>query len=157
MDDIAAAAGIGRTTLFRYFSSKRELLWDEQDEFRSGFADALRSTDPSEHPIDAVFAAYRTVLVTDPDRVALIKARMAIVATAPANSTQIWERFDLWATLIAQFVSERGGYGSQDLRALVKARAIWGAIFSAVMAWSLSDEPGPERMIERARKLLHDL
>jgi len=36
---IADAVGIGRTTLFAYFSSKRELMWDEFDEH----AEALRS------------------------------------------------------------------------------------------------------------------
>jgi AcrR family transcriptional regulator len=157
MDDIAAATGIGRTTLFRYFASKGDLIWYEQDDFRNRFATALRTSDSANHPIDAVFAAYETVLVSEPERVALIKSRMSIVATAPASSTESLQRYDLWAMLIAQFIADRGGYEAQDLRAQVPARAIWGAIFSALMAWSLSDEPSPERMIERARTLLHNL
>jgi DNA-binding transcriptional MocR family regulator len=67
VDDIAAAAGIGRRTFFRYFGSKNDVVWGR---FAEGLAD------------------LRASLAAAPDDVALDEAlRQAIVATKAAGKT----------------------------------------------------------------------
>jgi AcrR family transcriptional regulator len=75
VDDIAARAEVGRTTFFRYFGDKQEVLFKDSEHEAS---DVLRAIAPPPHPIgasleDAVDAARKLVLAfvehitVDPD------------------------------------------------------------------------------------------
>ena len=50
VDEIAAAAGIGRRTLFRYFPSKNDLAWGEFDDMLARFRVVLASL-PTDIPV----------------------------------------------------------------------------------------------------------
>ena len=46
VDDVAAAAGIARRTLFRYYSSKNAIPWGDFDAHLQDLRDLLDATDP---------------------------------------------------------------------------------------------------------------
>ena len=53
VDDIAAAAGIGRRTFFRYFSSKNDLVWGDFEEHLLRLRELLAATSTDAPLVDA--------------------------------------------------------------------------------------------------------
>ena len=54
VDEIAAAADVGRMTVFNYFPRKEDMFFDRDEEGREVLRDALQQRDPHVAPIDAL-------------------------------------------------------------------------------------------------------
>jgi AcrR family transcriptional regulator len=54
IDEIAAAAEVGRMTVFNHFPRKEDLFFDRDEEIRETLRDALRQRDPGIAPIEAL-------------------------------------------------------------------------------------------------------
>ncbi len=54
VDEIAAAADVGRMTVFNYFARKEDMFFDRDEEAREMLREALRQRDPSVAPIEAL-------------------------------------------------------------------------------------------------------
>ena len=52
VDEIAAAADVGRMTVFNHFPRKEDMFFDRDEEGRSILRDALRRRDPQVAPIE---------------------------------------------------------------------------------------------------------
>lgn len=61
VEQIAAAAGLSRTTFFRYFGTKEELVLGRVSEFGRQVADALASRPAEEQPWDALRRAFDVI------------------------------------------------------------------------------------------------
>ena len=62
VDEIAAAADVGRMTVFNHFPRKEDLFFDLDEEGRDVLRDALRQRDPDVAPIEALrLRAHRLV------------------------------------------------------------------------------------------------
>jgi AcrR family transcriptional regulator len=62
VDQIAAAADVGRMTVFNYFPRKEDLFFDRDEEIRETLREGLRQRDPSLTPIETLrLLAYRLV------------------------------------------------------------------------------------------------
>jgi AcrR family transcriptional regulator len=57
VDDIASQAGIGRTTVFRYFGSKSGIIWSAFDEANTQLRLLLTSAGSDEDPLEVVRGA----------------------------------------------------------------------------------------------------
>ena len=67
VDEIAAAADVGRMTVFNHFPRKEDLFFDRDDEGREILREALRQRDPRVAPIEALRAlAHRLVADRSP-------------------------------------------------------------------------------------------
>jgi AcrR family transcriptional regulator len=82
--DIAARADVGRSTFFRYFTDKREVLFDDGGESLAALVDASRSAAETLAPIgDSLTAALvvaRAGLVALADHIGADTARLALRA-----------------------------------------------------------------------------
>lgn len=63
---ISAAAGISRTTLFTYFSAKRDLMWDEFDAGGERMRQQLAAS-MGAHPMDRIVSALLGIARYDPE------------------------------------------------------------------------------------------
>jgi len=67
VDEIAAAADVGRMTVFNHFARKEDMFFDRDEEGREMLRDALRQRDPRVAPIEALrLLAHRLVAERSP-------------------------------------------------------------------------------------------
>ncbi|HEY0232935.1 MAG TPA: TetR/AcrR family transcriptional regulator [Dokdonella sp.] len=67
VDEIAAAADVGRMTVFNHFPRKEDLFFDRDEEGREMLRDALRRRDPRVAPIEALrLLAHRLIAEQSP-------------------------------------------------------------------------------------------
>lgn len=142
VDDIATAAGIGRRTFFRYFSSKNDLPWGDFD----ALLDRMRAH-LAEVPEDVPLAeALRDAVVefnTFPsDTLAQHRRRMAVLLETPTLVAHSALRYEEWRRVIADFAGERLGIPPTSVGAEALARACLGISLAAYQQW-LAD-PGAD-------------
>ena len=142
VDEIAAAAGIGRRTFFRYFPSKNDVPWgafeDELDRMRV----RLRACPPQVPLMDAIRLALIDFNQVAPAQVPLHRRRMELILRVPALLAHSTLRFAAWRAVIAQFVAERTGRHPGDLAPQAIAHAILGVSVAAYEHWL--DDPSAD-------------
>lgn len=87
VDEIAAAADVGRMTVFNHFPRKEDMFYDRDEEGRARLRETLRQRDPRVAPVETLRQlAHR--LVTGRNPVVEFSARSgAFVATAAGSET----------------------------------------------------------------------
>ena len=79
VDDIAAAADVGRMTVFNHFPRKEDMFFDRDEEVREALRAALRQRDPRVPPIETLrLLAHR-----------LVKEQSPFVEFSPASQSFI--------------------------------------------------------------------
>jgi AcrR family transcriptional regulator len=82
--EIAERAGLTKSTFFRHFTDKREVLFGGQDMLTEGFVTAIRTAPPAATTADCLAAALESAAFAfTPDRHDLAPRRRAVIA---ANS-----------------------------------------------------------------------
>lgn len=67
VDEIAAAADVGRMTVFNHFPRKEDMFFDRDEEAREALRQALRERDPQVAPVEALrLLAHRLVAEQSP-------------------------------------------------------------------------------------------
>src|SRR5581483_9462030 len=82
--DIAAAAGIGRRTFFRYFPSKNDVTWGDFDAELDRMRARLAAFAPGQPLMDALREAIVDFNRIAPDQVAQHRRRMRLILGVPA-------------------------------------------------------------------------
>ncbi len=135
VDQIAAAADVGRMTVFNHFPRKEDMFFDLDEEGREILQDALRHGDPHVGPVEILrrlvhrLVAERSPLVrfTPESRIFVetIEGSDALKARARAIRDEL-------AQVVALSMSERAGQGPADPLAHLAAGllvATWSAAF----------------------------
>jgi AcrR family transcriptional regulator len=79
--EIAERAGLAKSTFFRHFADKREVLFGGQDALNHLFGDAITGAPGSATPIDAVGAALdAAATIFSPERRTWVQQRQAVIA-----------------------------------------------------------------------------
>jgi TetR/AcrR family transcriptional regulator, regulator of mycofactocin system len=142
VDDIAAAAGIGRRTFFRYFGSKNDVPWGDFDGELARMRLRL-AVIPAEEPLmDAIRQAIVDFNRLPPDQVAAHRRRMTFILGVPALQAHSTLRFAAWRQVIADFTAQRTGQRSDALMPRAIAHAMLGVAVAAYEQWLAS--PGDE-------------
>ena len=142
VDEIAAAAGIGRRTFFRYFPSKNDIPWgafeDELDRMRV----RLKACPPEVPLADAIRVALIDFNRVTPEQVPLHRRRMELILRVPTLLAHSTLRFTAWREVVAGFVAERTGARQDDLAPQAVAHAVLGVAVAAYEHWL--DDPGSD-------------
>lgn len=142
VDDIAAAAGIGRRTFFRYFPSKNDIPWGAFDLELQRMRVRLKAL-PRHIPLmDAIRLALVDFNYVPPDQVALHRRRMELILRVPTLFAHSALRFTDWRQVIAEFAADRTGRRGDELAPQTIAHAVLGVALAAYEHWL--DDPSAD-------------
>ncbi len=135
MEDIAAAVGVGRRTLFRYYPSKNDILWGQFDEGLRGFADTFATISedvPLAEAIRETVVAFNTF---DGAAIPQHRQRMRLLLGTPALLAHSELRYAAWRGVVADFVASRLGLAPDDLLPTLAGRVALSVALSAYEQW----------------------
>jgi TetR/AcrR family transcriptional regulator, regulator of mycofactocin system len=135
VDDIAAAAGIGRRTFFRYFPSKNDVPWGAFEDELGRMRVRLKACAPEVPLMDAIRLALIDFNRVAPAQVPLHRRRMELILRVPTLLAHSTLRFTAWRAVVAEFVAERTGRRPDDLAPQVIAHAVLGVSVAAYEHW----------------------
>jgi AcrR family transcriptional regulator len=140
VNDLAAAAGVSRSTFLRYFGSKEDAVLGAVDAQGEQVADALRARPADEDDWTALRSALDTLIEHHRRDPAGALAMSRLIMETPALCARSLEKQSGWRPLLAAAVAERGGTADgPTLRASVLAAAALDCLNIAVNSWTDSD------------------
>ena len=142
VDEIAAAAGIGRRTFFRYFKSKNDVPWGAFEDELERMRVRLKACPPEIPLMDAIRVALIDFNRVTPAQVPLHRRRMELILRVPALLAHSTLRFTAWREVVAEFVAERTGRRPDDLAPQAIAHAVLGVAIAAYEHWL--DDPAAD-------------
>ncbi|MBT0567677.1 TetR/AcrR family transcriptional regulator [Williamsia sp. CHRR-6] len=158
MEEIASAAGIGTTTLYRYFPSK-DLLITSPLELNGQMATEMRAR-PADEPIDVALGHAVNALMTTPRADAgRFAAIFDIVSSTPSLAARIYEAFANERVLLEQAIAERLGRDPDDLfcRATARMATTVVELVGERRNGDAVDVPSDQATAEQAQALLRDV
>jgi len=154
VDDIAAAAGIGRRTFFRYYASKNDVAWGEFDAHLETMRAALAAV-PADAPVlpalRRAILAFNTYPVTEAD---WHRRRMALILRTPALQAHSMLRYARWRDVVAEFVAARTGRAVGVLEPQATAWAFLGVAVAGYEEWLAHADADLIPILDRALALL---
>lgn len=156
VEAIAAEAGIGRRTLFRYFESKNDIPWGRFDESLSRFRQILADSS-TEVPIHV--AVHRAVVAFNDfgqDAMGPHRRRMQLILSTPALQAHSVLRYAQWRQVIADYVAERLGQQPDDLLPATVGHVSLAIAFSAYQRWLAQEDADLLALLDEAMAQLQD-
>ena len=136
VDDIAAAAGVGRRTFFRYFPSKEDAISPDHEVGLARIAEVFATAHPTEPTATLVVRAGETVFQLYADDPQLSVERFRLTHEVAALRDRESARVDHYRRLFTRRLRERfAGEPNGDLRAAVTGAAVVAAHNLALRAW----------------------
>ncbi|MFJ9855359.1 TetR/AcrR family transcriptional regulator [Streptomyces sp. NPDC101150] len=154
IDQIAEAADVSPSTVFRYFPTKEDIvLTDEYDTLLEAGLRARPADEPMVESMRQVTVEALAEITAD-DRTELVQ-RMRLVREVPAIRGRTAENTARDTEMISALLAERSGRTADDLEVRVISAAILAALQEALLRWV---EDGPdadlEALVHRAMDVL---
>jgi mycofactocin system transcriptional regulator len=154
VDQIAAAVGVSRRTFFRYFDSKRDVVWGEFDVELSRLRDKLHAAPPDQPMMDVLRQAVVTTNRFGPAELEELRIRIGLISTVPTLVAHSAVRNAEWCDVVARFAAGRIGGSAEDLGPQTVARAVLGAAMAAFTHWAADGTEDLSAEVDRAFRLL---
>ncbi len=150
VEEVAAAAGIGRRTFFRYFASKNDVVWGEFDALLADMARWLDGVD-DEVPLWAAVADAVVRFNSLPAAaMAAHRERMELILHVPALQAHSTLRYAVWRRVVADFAARRLGVAAEDLEAQLVGHLALGTAVAAYEAWLADSAAELPRLLRTA-------
>lgn len=140
VDEIAAAAGIGRRTFFRYFPSKNDLPWGDFEtllERMRAFLAALPEDQPLGTGLCQAVIEFNRL---PPEEIPYHRQRMELLLHVPTLMAHSTLRYAAWRQVIAEHVARRMQLPQESLKPQAVAWALLGLCLAAYEQWLLVEE-----------------
>jgi AcrR family transcriptional regulator len=142
--EIAAAAGLTKRTFFRYFSDKREVLFNGSHELQERWIGGIESAPSQASPMAAVSAGLDEVAELFADRHAFARMRSRIVAANPELQERELIKLQSLAAAIKTALVARG----LSVNAAILAAQSGVTVFHVAFArWVDQDDPAVFRQL----------
>jgi len=135
VDEIAAAAGIGRRTFFRYFPSKNDLPWGDFDALVERMRAALAAVPETEPMYSALSRAVLDFNSYPISELGYHRERMQLLMTVPTLVAHSTLRYESWREVIAEFAARRLGEPADSLRPRMLGWVYLAASLGAYEQW----------------------
>jgi mycofactocin system transcriptional regulator len=149
VDDIAAAVGVGRRTLFRYFQSKNDIAWGDFDSVMRRLREELDAgadlplTEALRH---GVVESNRYPADQEPG----LRTRMTLIIGSAALQAHSALRYAEWRRVVAEWVAERSGEAPDDLLPRVLGYAALGSAMASFERWVASEDEDLLELLDAA-------
>jgi mycofactocin system transcriptional regulator len=155
VDDIAAAAGIGRRTFFRYFASKNDLPWGDFESQLAGMRQVLAEM-PEDVPLmEAIRIAVIEFNRLPPSEVPYHRRRMELILRVPSLIAHSSLRYTTWRQVVAEFVARRLCVPEDSLRPQAIAWAVLGIALSAYEQWLADEDADLSELLDCSLQMLN--
>jgi mycofactocin system transcriptional regulator len=152
--DIAAAVGVERRTIFRYFPSKNDMVWGNFDWVIERLR---RHLEESEEDVPLLDALRRAAVLSNrypQEQLPALRLRMTLITTVPALQAHSMLRYAAWRQAIAEWAARRRGEGPDDLPPELIAQAALAASMAAFSRWVHHPDEELEECLDRAYRML---
>jgi TetR/AcrR family transcriptional regulator, regulator of mycofactocin system len=154
LDDIAAAAGVSRRTLFRYYDSKNDMVWGDFDFVLARLRNELDATGDDEPIMQALARAVIASNHYESDQLPELRIRLTLISTVPALQAHSMLRYEAWRHVVAEFVARRLGQAVDDLVPQTVGWAALGASMAAFVRWVNHPDEDLEAHLQRSYDVL---
>ena len=155
MQDVADAAEVSRSTAFRYFSTKDELLFANHGRELDVLVNAARVCD-EETASGIARAAVLELAAYLEQEGADLRTRARIVRAEPRLFVHAVATRARWEEALAVEVAHKLGRGEPDLHLRTLAAAALGALHMAVREWTTKDLPNLVPVARKALRFITD-
>lgn len=142
LDAIAEEVGVGRRTLFRYYSSKNDIPWGQFDRTLAGFREIFASTPDDLGLYDAIGGAIIEFNRFPADAFPPHVERMRLILGTPALQAHSVLRYAEWRQVIAEFAAARLGVSPHSLEPRLLGHVGLALALTAYESW-LDDPDTP--------------
>jgi AcrR family transcriptional regulator len=155
VDDITERAGLGRTTFFRHYRSKEDVIFPDHERLLEQMGERLRTSSHSTTLV-AVADAVRLVLLHYLDEGDLARFRYALTSTVPALRDREIATVARYQRLIREFINGWMADTAQPapLRAELMAAAVVAAHNHVLRRWLRGESPDPVGELDDALALV---
>jgi AcrR family transcriptional regulator len=154
MEDIAREAGVGRKSLYRYFTNKADLIW-------GGIGPVLEAPDASFDVSPTAPASHRETLdelreavlsgISSLTHLDVTRGRLRLIAEYPELMSRNQDFLGSRREQVRVFLTVRG---IPDRTARYLCAALIGATFQAWLQWAISEDADPVPYIRAALAIL---
>lgn len=156
VEDIAAAVGVERRTIFRYFPSKNDIVWGSFDWVIERLRAHLEEAEESMPLMDALRRAAVLSNRYPESQLPELRIRMTLITTAPALQADSMLRYAAWRRAIAEWVAAHRGEAPDDLLPELIGQAALAASMAAFNRWVRYPAEDLERCLDEAYQMLAD-
>jgi AcrR family transcriptional regulator len=155
VDDITERAGLGRTTFFRHYPAKEDVVFPDHDRLLRQIDQRLR-TSSHDTALAAVSDAVRLVLLHYVGEGDLARRRYALTSSVPALRHREIASVARYQRLFREFIAGwMAGTAEPDpLRAELMAAAVVAAHNHVLRRWLRGQSPDPVREVDQALSLV---
>jgi AcrR family transcriptional regulator len=152
VDDITERAGVGRTTFFRYYRSKEDVIFPDHDRLLEQISERLRASSHGT-ALAAVSDAVRLVLLRYLDEGDLARRRYALTSSVPALRDREIATVARYQRLFREFIAGRmEPVEPGPLRAELMASSVVAAHNHVLRRWLRGESPDPARELDDAMR-----
>ncbi len=152
VEQVAAAAEVAPSTVFRYFPTKEDLVLS--DDYDPLFIEAFRAQPRELTPAQALRGALRSSLADlAPEEFAAQRERTMLVLSVPALSGASFGNLVQTMAIMIDLVAERTGRSPDDLAVRAFAGAAFGLMLEVMLRWV--NEPGMEPIAAMDEAVAH--
>ncbi|BCL26241.1 TetR/AcrR family transcriptional regulator [Streptomyces aurantiacus] len=156
VEQIAEAAEVAPSTVFRYFPTKQDLVFSR--DYDLPFATMFQAQSPDLTPIQAERQAIRTMLedVTDQE-LALQRERWLLIVSEPELWGASLGSISRSMQVMSEQVAKRAGRGAGDAAVRAYTGAVFGVMLQVSLEWANDPEMDFPTALDEALHCLEDL
>jgi AcrR family transcriptional regulator len=153
VDDITERAGLGRTTFFRCYRSKEDVIFPDHDRLLDQIRERLRTSSHGT-ALAAVSDAVRLVLLHYLDEGDLARRRYKLISSVPALRDREITGVARYQRLFREFIAGWMGDAAEPapLRAELMAASVVAAHNHVLRRWLRGESPDPVSELDQAMR-----